>query len=168
MADGPPQSDGHQDQAVDIKEWFAEGPLKTLNREQRRAIAQHLERLEVVQVSASHSQSYSGPLPPPELLTKFNEVIPNGAERIMVMAEKQNNHRIAIETTVVNNQQRQSTVGQYFALLITITALALAGWLIYLGHDGAGGTIGVAAVTSVAVAFITGRNKQTADLKAKR
>ena len=34
-------------------------------------------------------QAFSGPLPPPSMLAEYNNVVQNGAERIMVMAEKQ-------------------------------------------------------------------------------
>jgi uncharacterized membrane protein len=141
------------------------GPnFKNLNHDQRKALRRELS---TVRVSASVSQKYSGPLPPPELLDQFNHVIPNGAERIMVMVEQQNKHRMDIETTVVKNQQWQSTLGQYFALIITLFGLALSTAAIFTNHDVVGGTIGVATISSVAIAFITGRNKQKADLKAK-
>ncbi|MCL2659595.1 MAG: DUF2335 domain-containing protein [Acidobacteriaceae bacterium] len=49
---------------------------------------------------AHHSQSFmysSGPLPPPDVLTQYDQVVPNGAERIMAMAEQQSRHRIELE-----------------------------------------------------------------------
>ena len=159
MADNNPQP---VQQKIDT---VLSGPaFKSLNHEQRKTLKRELA---TVTVSASISQQYSGPLPPPELLERFNQVIPNGAERIMVMVEQQNSHRMVIENTVVKNQQWQSTLGQYFALAVTIFGLSISAWAIAYGHDGAGGTIGVATVGSVAAAFITGRNKQQADLKAK-
>lgn len=54
------------------------------------------------------SMSYSGPIPHPMLLKEFNDVIPNGADRIMAMAEKQSEHRINIEDKVVNANNRDS------------------------------------------------------------
>src|ERR1700721_2948352 len=133
-----------QIQSVQEKvEHFLEGPsFKSLNHEQRKALKRELAT--VTTVSASVSHQYSGPLPPPDLLNQFNQVIPNGAERIMVMVEQQNKHRMGIETTVVKNQQWQSTLGQYFALFITMLGLALATGAIFTNHDTAGGTIGVA------------------------
>lgn len=35
----------------------------------------------------SQSVSFQGPIPPPQLLEQYSKVIPNGAERIMAMAE---------------------------------------------------------------------------------
>jgi uncharacterized membrane protein len=140
--------------------------FKNLNHQQRTLLKRELN--ESFTVSASVSQSYSGPLPPPEVLNQFNQVLPNGAERIMVMVEQQNKHRMSIETTVINNQQWQSTLGQYFALGVTLIGLTLAAFSIFFGHDWAGGTIGVATISSVAMAFITGRKKQETDLRSKK
>jgi uncharacterized membrane protein len=43
------------------------------------------------------SQSFSGPLPHPDVLRKFNEIIPGAAERIIKMAEDQSIHRKELE-----------------------------------------------------------------------
>jgi uncharacterized membrane protein len=44
------------------------------------------------------SSSFSGPLPPPNLLAQYNEVLPDGANRIVTMAERQAKHRQRLET----------------------------------------------------------------------
>ena len=41
----------------------------------------------ITKVLVSESISYEGPVPPPGLLKEFDKVIPNGADRIMSMAE---------------------------------------------------------------------------------
>ena len=42
-------------------------------------------------------QHYSGPIPPPEYLAKYNEIHPGLAERIIIMAESESVHRRKIE-----------------------------------------------------------------------
>ena len=49
----------------------------------------------------SQSVSFQGPIPPPQLLEQYSKVIPNGAERIMAMAESQLQHRQSLESAVV-------------------------------------------------------------------
>src|ERR1022692_4735560 len=51
------------------------------------------------------SLSRSAPLPLPSELAAYNEIIPQGADRIMKMAEAQTTHRIEIEKSVVSSQQ---------------------------------------------------------------
>jgi len=55
--------------------------------------------------------SFSGPLPPPETLEKYSRIIPNGEERIMVMAEEQSQHRRELEKTALITDSRNSLLG---------------------------------------------------------
>lgn len=47
--------------------------------------------------------SYAGPIPPPAMLARYNEVLPGAAERILKMAEEQSSHRQYLEKAVVNS-----------------------------------------------------------------
>ena len=59
---------------------------------------------------------HMGPLPDPNTLAEYNNIIPNGAERIMAMAEKQSDHRMKMESEVIHRQMNQSTAGQISSL----------------------------------------------------
>lgn len=87
-------------------------------------------------------QSYSGPLPAPESLDQYNKIIPDGAERIMKMAENQSNHRIKIEEVVIGSQVKQSGRGQIFGLIIAFGALGSSVVLAMYGHDTVASIIG--------------------------
>jgi uncharacterized membrane protein len=70
-------------------------------------------------IAVTHqSVSFSGPLPPPALLAKYNEVIPNGAERIMAMAERQSAHREFLEKQVVAGNVASQARGSHYAFII--------------------------------------------------
>ena len=84
------------------------------------------------------------------------------------MAEAQSAHRISIEGTVINSQQTQSGRGQIFALVIGVFGITAGASVACLGHDAVGGTIAGTTVVSLAVAFITGKYSQKADLDAKK
>ncbi len=47
------------------------------------------------------SQSWSGPLPPPAALQQFDQIIPNGADRILRMAEQEQANRHELERVTV-------------------------------------------------------------------
>src|SRR3989338_3375865 len=53
-------------------------------------------------------QEFSGPLPPPEVLRQFDQVVPGAAERIIKMAEQQFAHRTELEKKVIDSDIRQS------------------------------------------------------------
>jgi uncharacterized membrane protein len=46
------------------------------------------------------SYSFMGPIPPPGMLAEYNNVIPNGADRVIKMAEKEQAHRHNIEANI--------------------------------------------------------------------
>ena len=55
--------------------------------------------LAVAPIAQNHSlrPGYAGPIPPPAMLKEFNEIIPDGANRILKMAEVQVAHRHSLE-----------------------------------------------------------------------
>jgi uncharacterized membrane protein len=55
--------------------------------------------------------THSGYLPDPLSLSAYDELIPNGADRIMKMAEKQQEHRMKIESTAIGRQPFQRFMG---------------------------------------------------------
>jgi len=60
----------------------------------------------------SVKRSYSGPLPDGESIKIYDEVIPNGGDRLMSTVEKQLDHRIEIEKIGVKRSFNQSSTGQ--------------------------------------------------------
>jgi uncharacterized membrane protein len=79
---------------------------------------------------------FRGPLPPAEELEKYNQVIPNGADRIMAMAEKEQSHRQNIESLEVNSASSQIKRGQFFGFTMSMSALVFAAYLFNMGRDG--------------------------------
>jgi len=100
--------------------------------------------------------SFSGPLPPPEILARYNEAIPDGAERIMVMAELQNKHRMSLETRVVEADIRRANWGLAAGFIVAMVGLIVAYLMVDGGHTTAGITIGSLDLVSLVGAFIYG------------
>ncbi|MCK5416664.1 DUF2335 domain-containing protein [Candidatus Parcubacteria bacterium] len=57
------------------------------------------------------SVSFSGPLPHPDILRKFDEVCPGTAKIIIEMAKTQSEHRQALEKSVINSDIKKSGLG---------------------------------------------------------
>ncbi|MGD0060844.1 MAG: DUF2335 domain-containing protein [Verrucomicrobiia bacterium] len=140
----------------------APGVLNNIPRDKRRAL--FLASVQVTETLVVRR----GPLPDPDDLAKYGQIIPEGADRIMRMAEDQSKHRIAIETTVINSQQIQSRRGQVFGLIIGIFGIIAGAVVALLGHDAVGGVIAGTTVVSLVVAFVTGRRVQQKELQEKR
>ena len=127
--------------------------LRQLPKEQRRKL------LSIV-TTHSVTKHHQGPLPTPEDIALYNQHIPNGADRIMVMAEKQADCRREMERSIVTSQNSQSARGQLFGLLIGIFGIVAGAIVTLMGHDVVGGGIAGATVVSLVYAFITGQRAQ--------
>lgn len=102
-------------------------------------------------------QEFAGPLPHPSILAGYDQVIPGSAERILVMAEKQLDHRIGTESFVAKEQMKQVSRGQHYALILCSFALALSAFLAFNGHELTASVIGGLDLIGLAAVFIAGK-----------
>jgi uncharacterized membrane protein len=104
--------------------------------------------------------SFSGPLPPPNILKQYNEALPNGAERVMVMAENQSKHRQGMESKVIDADIKARKRGQNYAFILASLFILAGSGLVFLGKNIEGfSMIGIAAGT-LGAAFIVGKTQQ--------
>src|SRR3989338_1832853 len=73
---------------------------------------------------------HSGPLPAPETLQKYNQILPGLADRIVKMAENQSIHRQKLESRVVWFDGFRSTLGLFFGFAIAIGGIVAGEYLI--------------------------------------
>lgn len=105
-------------------------------------------------------QSFSGPLPPPEVLARYNDCIPDGAKRLIEMAERQQEHRHSIERRVVNWNTLDQRIGLFLGFILALSVAVGGFWLILHGKDAVGISSVIASIGTPAGIFILGRRKQ--------
>lgn len=111
-------------------------------------------------VSASHlQQTFSGPVPPPDLLSGYDDIIPGAAERILRMAEEDAVHRREIEKAAIDHNSAEVKRGQNYGLIVSLAAFSVCGFSAYIGDTTTASIIGGATVVGLATAFISGRSK---------
>ena len=71
--------------------------LQELPEDKRNAILSTMMAFE-------EERSFSGPLPPPEYLEAYEKVMPGATDRLLTMTEKQVDHRIELEKTIVKKK----------------------------------------------------------------
>lgn len=101
------------------------------------------------------------------MLVKYNEAVPNGAERLMVMAERQSTHRESIEAIVIKSNVQSQTRGSWFGFIIAMTAILGGIYLIKIGMHGEGLASIITSLVALASVFIYGKKKEGEELKKK-
>ena len=86
--------------------------------------------------------SVSGPIPPPQILQQYNAIVPDAAQRIILMAEKQSEHRMDLEKKVVESNIFKSYLGMGLATVIALYGLYIAKEIAINGNPWAAGIIG--------------------------
>ena len=90
---------------------------------------------EHVRVAVVEAASFSGPLPPPAMYSEYERALPGSAERILAMAEKEQNHRIAWEETALGTSVRETKLGQWLGFAIAVACIGAAMFLAVNEHD---------------------------------
>lgn len=101
--------------------------------------------------------TYSGPTPPPEHLREVENVIPGGADRLLRMAEKNQDHQIAWEMKVLGIEGKNSTLGLWFGMFALILLVGAALISLVLGATGVALALVGTTALGLIPAFIKGR-----------
>jgi uncharacterized membrane protein len=97
---------------------------------------------------------YSGPLPRPEDLIRYNDAVPGAAERIITMAEKEMEHRHETENRLIKNRIKLSFVSVILSFISVLVMSALVGYSLYIGKFGTAIGLAIGSIASVAGVFI--------------
>lgn len=172
--DNPPAPEHHQSEEVLLK--LSDELLTKLNKKGKLQLTKSQVQEFIVE---SHHQ---GPLPSPGQLVAYNNAIPNAAERILAMAEREQAHMHEIESMqikgwqesnkkIIDIESRNSLLGILSAFLISLVAIGGGFYVISLGSVGsqiAGGLISFTGLTSLVGTFIYGsRDKNNKKLTNK-
>lgn len=113
-------------------------------------------------------QHHSGPLPAPETLARYDQLIPGVAARIVRMAEREQEHAIsqqqlALQSDVSARAKALSlhARGQVFALILALAGIGASVGLALTGHDWVAGVIAGSVIVALATAFLGTRSKET-------
>lgn len=107
-------------------------------------------------------------MPDIETLEGYSRLIPNGAERLISLIEKQTAHRIEMEKTVIPQQVKESSRGQIFGFISSLVfGLLVSLVFLLLGHPNWAGTITTTTAVSMATIFVLGKRKVNKNIEEK-
>jgi len=112
-----------------------------MSEERSSSVSARQPKVEVFPQGAQDSESnpnprsgftaFSGPLPPPSLLSGYESSCPGAADRIIKMAEQEAEHRRVTETAIVKagvaegeRASNDAKRGQIFALIIVMASIS--------------------------------------------
>ncbi len=115
-------------------------------------------------------QNFQGPIPPPELLAGYDQIVPGAAERIISLAENETSHRHMMEQKALDaeiaglkSEAGDTRIGQVFGLIIGLTTVIAGTYAATNGAPITGGVIGTSGVAGLVSAFIVGRKGRPND-----
>lgn len=123
------------------------------------------EQMMVTAISV-HEERHSGPLPSPRQMREYEATVLGGAERIFLMAEREQQHRHAMQATdtgfrsqafahIQHRERRGQTIGGALALGV----LLLSAYMTSLGHPGTAATLAGTTLIGIAAVFVTRQKK---------
>ena len=126
------------------------------------------ERLpEEVRVSVMEAATFSGPLPPPSLYGQYERVLEGSAERILAMAEREQQHRTAWESKQLEVAASEATGGQWLGFVVVIICIGSAVYLSSIGHQWVAGVVAGTSVVGLVGRFVQGRSSGTSDTQSE-
>ncbi len=102
---------------------------------------------------------FAGPLPPPAILTGYNEALPGLANRIVTVAKEEAKHRRGIERDCLNRDTTLQLRGQAFGFTIAPFTFAVAAVLIWMDKPLYGLSAVLAAVGGLSGLFLWTKSK---------
>ena len=118
-------------------------------------------RGQILSFTAAFAANWSGPYPPPDLLRGYEDVLPGSADRIISMAERQQEHRHDLEKTTVQGAGKRAWWGLWLGFVISVVVMVLGTITILLGQPLAGGAVMGVDVVALAGVFVYGQRQQS-------
>ncbi len=103
------------------------------------------------------SKSHSGPIPSAEELEHLEAVLPGLADRVVSMAEREQNHRHGTVTSLLTKEFSLRGRGQWIALVALAMLLVAVVGIAWLGDTKSAAWLGGATIVAVVSIFVTGR-----------
>jgi len=111
----------------------------------------------LIKISQNSGTHFSGPLPPPDLLKEYEQVVPGLSKTIVRVFETQTKHRISTEAQILKAEIEDTKRGQMFGLTAFIALLFSAVFCAYLDQPIVASAMVGAAAVGIITAFIKGR-----------
>jgi uncharacterized membrane protein len=122
----------------------------------------------IVERTLEVAVQFSGPIPPGPLLREYDVVVPGSADRIIAMAEREQEHQHAMERAASKNPFVLEMVGLVLGATVTCVGLALGAYCIVKGFTLAGLSLFGATLGTIVITLVNGRGNGNVSPKGKK
>lgn len=91
------------------------------------------------------------------VLEGYESIVPGAADRILAMAEKNNDYLNEMDKEALRSGYAERRLGQIFALVIALFALSVSVVLAYTGNETTASIVGGSTVVGLVSIFVVGR-----------
>jgi uncharacterized membrane protein len=103
----------------------------------------------VQQITHTEAEMFQGPVPPPEMLARYEEICPGFAERTLKLVEQQATSRQGLESKVIQAKISHEAAGQWMAFILALAFLGVGAYALAIHEVGAG--VGIWGVDIVGI-----------------
>lgn len=96
---------------------------------------------------------FAGPVPPPQWLNGYEQLVPGSANRLIVLAEEEAQHRRSVEISEGNYRM----ISLVFAFILALVVLAAGIYFVAVGKSVAGLILLVTEVAALAAVLLARR-----------
>ena len=107
------------------------------------------------------------PFPPPDELERYEGLYPGITKLFFDNFANQTNHRMGLEKTVIEGDNKRANIAQHYSFVITIVFLALAGFLFHSNKDILAIGSAVTSIVPVVISFLNSSNKRKKEIETK-
>lgn len=113
-------------------------------------------------------ERYSGNIPHPSIVGRWERIMPGSADHILSLSENHQEHRMEIERRVFDNFVKREQLGMWFYFVIALVMIVGGVIIILSGHSTVGLVALAAPVAALAGSFLYSHHSTRQELRAKR
>ncbi|MBF0693387.1 DUF2335 domain-containing protein [Providencia alcalifaciens] len=102
-------------------------------------------------------ESFREPLPPPDFLQRYEEILPGGAERIFCLTEKEQSFKHDTQKLAIKGAIKKDSRGQWMGFCLSISVLIIAAYFAKEGAYWFAGTLITGNLVALAAVLAAGR-----------
>ena len=107
--------------------------------------------------TVDYVEMFQGPLPPPEIFARYEEINPRIVDTVLTLAEREQAHAHKMDEQALKAHSVAFRRGQAFAFILALVTIGVTGYLAAIDKYVAAGIFGGAGIAALITPFIRNR-----------